>query len=54
MVATIVVQVPGNFHLSTHAAQEQPNDPDMNHIIHELIFGERVTQVSDPDTVSLL
>lgn len=36
-------KVPGNFHLSTHSAREQPTAPDMSHTIHWLIFGDNVT-----------
>jgi len=32
-------KVPGNFHLSTHSAQQQPANPDMRHIIHDVKFG---------------
>ncbi|CAJ0914084.1 unnamed protein product, partial [Mesorhabditis belari] len=39
-------KVPGNFHLSTHSAQEQPSDPDMRHLIHSLTFGDDVTSKS--------
>lgn len=38
-------QVPGNFHISTHASKIQPDKPDMKHVIHELIFGDRVPEV---------
>ncbi|ELT87978.1 hypothetical protein CAPTEDRAFT_224400 [Capitella teleta] len=37
-------KVPGNFHISTHASKEQPPQPNMKHIVHELIFGDRVPQ----------
>lgn len=32
-------QVPGNFHVSTHSAESQPENPDMTHIIHKVRFG---------------
>lgn len=32
-------QVPGNFHVSTHAADNQPDVIDMAHIIHKIRFG---------------
>lgn len=32
-------QVPGNFHVSTHSAETQPDNPDMTHIIHKVRFG---------------
>ncbi|KAL0608410.1 Endoplasmic reticulum-Golgi intermediate compartment protein 1 [Plecturocebus cupreus] len=33
-------QVPGNFHVSTHSATAQPQNPDMTHVIHKLSFGD--------------
>lgn len=38
----ICVQVPGNFHVSTHSATAQPQSPDMTHTIHKLAFGEKL------------
>jgi len=35
-------RVPGNFHISTHAAAKQPEQGDMRHIIHELTFGDSI------------
>ncbi|GMT36015.1 hypothetical protein PFISCL1PPCAC_27312, partial [Pristionchus fissidentatus] len=35
-------KVPGNFHLSTHSAQSQPDTPDMRHIIHSIKFGDQI------------
>jgi hypothetical protein len=35
-------KVPGNFHLSTHSAQLQPQSTDFAHIIHNLTFGEDI------------
>ncbi|XP_051505489.1 endoplasmic reticulum-Golgi intermediate compartment protein 1-like isoform X2 [Myxocyprinus asiaticus] len=35
-------KVPGNFHVSTHSATAQPQNPDMTHIIHKLAFGEKL------------
>ncbi|XP_003743580.1 endoplasmic reticulum-Golgi intermediate compartment protein 1 [Galendromus occidentalis] len=35
-------KVPGNFHVSTHAAKTQPDDIDMSHEIHSLTFGEQL------------
>uniref|UniRef100_A0A7N5JNW3 Endoplasmic reticulum-Golgi intermediate compartment protein n=1 Tax=Ailuropoda melanoleuca TaxID=9646 RepID=A0A7N5JNW3_AILME len=32
--------VPGNFHVSTHSATAQPQNPDMTHVIHKLSFGD--------------
>ncbi|XP_036169231.1 endoplasmic reticulum-Golgi intermediate compartment protein 1 isoform X4 [Myotis myotis] len=33
-------KVPGNFHVSTHSASAQPQNPDMTHVIHKLSFGD--------------
>ncbi|KAM3926365.1 LOW QUALITY PROTEIN: endoplasmic reticulum-Golgi intermediate compartment protein 1 [Leptodactylus fuscus] len=40
-------KVPGNFHVSTHSATAQPQNPDMSHFIHKLSFGDtlQVTNV---------
>lgn len=38
----VCVQVPGNFHVSTHGATAQPQNPDMTHTIHKLAFGEKL------------
>uniref|UniRef100_A0AAQ5ZWM2 Endoplasmic reticulum-Golgi intermediate compartment protein n=1 Tax=Amphiprion ocellaris TaxID=80972 RepID=A0AAQ5ZWM2_AMPOC len=35
-------KVPGNFHVSTHSATAQPQNPDMTHTIHKLAFGEKL------------
>ncbi|VDM74425.1 unnamed protein product [Strongylus vulgaris] len=35
-------KVPGNFHLSTHSALQQPENPDMRHIIHSIHFGDEI------------
>ncbi|XP_066572640.1 endoplasmic reticulum-Golgi intermediate compartment protein 1 [Amia ocellicauda] len=35
-------KVPGNFHVSTHSATAQPQNPDMTHVIHKLAFGEKL------------
>ncbi|GMT06300.1 hypothetical protein PENTCL1PPCAC_28474, partial [Pristionchus entomophagus] len=35
-------KVPGNFHLSTHSAQSQPDTPDMRHVIHSIKFGDKI------------
>ena len=37
-----VNRVPGNFHLSTHSAGHQPDNPDMSHMINTLHFGDIV------------
>uniref|UniRef100_A0A8C4R3P9 Endoplasmic reticulum-Golgi intermediate compartment protein n=1 Tax=Eptatretus burgeri TaxID=7764 RepID=A0A8C4R3P9_EPTBU len=33
-------KVPGNFHVSTHSAARQPDNPDMSHVLHKLTFGK--------------
>jgi len=44
-------RVPGNFHVSTHASQEQPPDGSMDHLVHSLQFGEHVEHLgSIPDS----
>ncbi|KAL3863877.1 hypothetical protein ACJMK2_005604 [Sinanodonta woodiana] len=40
----LVNKVPGNFHLSTHSAQDQPQSMDMTHIIHQIRFGMEMTK----------
>ncbi|XP_030428356.1 endoplasmic reticulum-Golgi intermediate compartment protein 1 isoform X4 [Gopherus evgoodei] len=37
-------KVPGNFHVSTHSATAQPQNPDMTHIIHKLSFGDKLQE----------
>ncbi|XP_065827939.1 endoplasmic reticulum-Golgi intermediate compartment protein 1-like [Oscarella lobularis] len=41
----LVNKVPGNFHMSTHSARIQPMSLDFGHEIHEIRFGENVTNV---------
>jgi len=41
-----VNKVPGNFHVSTHSSQVQPQNPDMNHEVHELFFGESMKGIN--------
>uniref|UniRef100_A0A0R3RY80 Endoplasmic reticulum-Golgi intermediate compartment protein 1 n=1 Tax=Elaeophora elaphi TaxID=1147741 RepID=A0A0R3RY80_9BILA len=36
-------QVPGNFHISTHAADTQPETYDMRHVIHSIVFGDDIS-----------
>merc|ERR1712110_418651 len=49
-----IAKVPGNFHVSTHASQIQPDDPDMAHEITDLYFGTQVVSAKGlPHTVSL-
>ncbi|XP_074643996.1 endoplasmic reticulum-Golgi intermediate compartment protein 1-like [Tubulanus polymorphus] len=37
-----VNKVPGNFHVSTHSSDAQPEEPDMAHRIHQLTFGSYI------------
>lgn len=39
-------KVPGNFHLSTHSASQQPSVIDMAHEIHEISFGDDVRSLN--------
>ena len=39
------VQVPGNFHVSTHASRAQPQYPDMSHEINAVTFGDSAVHV---------
>lgn len=39
-------KVPGNFHLSTHSAAQQPSIIDMAHEIHEISFGDDVRSLN--------
>uniref|UniRef100_A0A915Q235 Endoplasmic reticulum-Golgi intermediate compartment protein 1 n=1 Tax=Setaria digitata TaxID=48799 RepID=A0A915Q235_9BILA len=41
-----ISKVPGNFHISTHAADTQPETYDMRHIVHSVVFGDDITDVS--------
>lgn len=36
----LINKVPGNFHVSTHSAADQPDEIDFAHVIHEVRFGE--------------
>ncbi|VBB27258.1 unnamed protein product [Acanthocheilonema viteae] len=38
-----ISKVPGNFHISTHAADTQPETYDMRHTIHSVVFGDDIT-----------
>lgn len=44
----LINKVPGNFHVSTHSAAQQPDDIDFGHIIHELRFGSKIVDTSIP------
>ena len=41
------IQVPGNFHVSTHAAHQQPTQGDMRHVVHTLRFGQEPANDTD-------
>jgi hypothetical protein len=41
-----VNKVPGNFHLSTHSVDVQPDEYDFAHEIHEVTFGTKIRKIS--------
>ncbi|XP_023326552.1 endoplasmic reticulum-Golgi intermediate compartment protein 1 [Eurytemora carolleeae] len=41
-----VNKVPGNFHLSTHSVDVQPDQYDFAHEIHEISFGSKIRKIS--------
>jgi len=43
----LINKVPGNFHVSTHSAVHQPDNPDMTHIVHKLRFGMDLEEGKD-------
>lgn len=47
-------KVPGNFHVSTHSAKNQPDTADMAHVIHTLRFGEQIHHVNIPGSFETL
>ncbi|CAG0891053.1 unnamed protein product [Darwinula stevensoni] len=47
-------KVPGNFHVSTHAAEEQPEEINFAHIIHDLRFGALITNPNVPGSFNPL
>ncbi|XP_012505170.1 PREDICTED: endoplasmic reticulum-Golgi intermediate compartment protein 1 isoform X2 [Propithecus coquereli] len=47
-------KVPGNFHVSTHSATAQPQNPDMTHVIHKLSFGDTLQLQVGAPLLSLL
>lgn len=47
-------KVPGNFHISTHSSQVQPKNPNMNHEIFELSFGDPMYGANLPANFSPL
>lgn len=50
----LINKVPGNFHVSTHSATEQPDNPDFAHIIHELRFGAKIDNPDVPGAFNAL
>ncbi len=46
------MQVPGNFHVGTHSAEDQPDDYDFAHTIHEITFGSRIRKISQKNVGS--
>ncbi|MCL4125249.1 UNVERIFIED_CONTAM: hypothetical protein GTU68_009411 [Idotea baltica] len=47
-------KVPGNFHVSTHSASEQPKEIDFSHIIQEVRFGENMDNKKLPGSFNSL
>jgi len=41
-----VNKVPGNFHISTHSVDVQPDEYDFAHEIHEISFGNKIRKIS--------
>jgi len=39
-------KVPGNFHVSTHSVDNQPDNYDFSHEIHEISFGSKIKKIS--------
>jgi len=39
-------KVPGNFHVSTHSVDVQPDNYDFSHEIHEISFGSKIRKIS--------
>ena len=39
-------KIPGNFHLSTHSVDVQPDSYDFAHEIHEISFGSKIKMIS--------
>lgn len=44
----LVNRVPGNFHVSTHSADEQPEQIDFAHVIEEVRFGSKINNPDVP------
>jgi len=41
-----IKKLPGNFHLSTHSVDVQPDEYDFAHTIHEVSFGSKVKKIT--------
>jgi hypothetical protein len=41
-----IKKLPGNFHLSTHSVDVQPDEYDFAHDIHEISFGSKIKKIS--------
>ncbi|XP_042229979.1 endoplasmic reticulum-Golgi intermediate compartment protein 1-like [Homarus americanus] len=50
----LINKVPGNFHVSTHSADKQPEDIDFGHVIHEVRFGSKIDNPNVPGTFNPL
>jgi len=42
----LINKVPGNFHISTHSVDVQPEDYDFAHEVHEVSFGSKIKKIS--------
>jgi len=42
----LINKVPGNFHISTHSVDVQPDDYDFAHELHEISFGSKIRKIS--------
>ncbi|XP_069186083.1 endoplasmic reticulum-Golgi intermediate compartment protein 1-like [Procambarus clarkii] len=50
----LINKVPGNFHVSTHSADTQPENTDFAHVIHEVRFGSKIDDPNIPGTFNPL
>ncbi|XP_071545931.1 endoplasmic reticulum-Golgi intermediate compartment protein 1-like [Panulirus ornatus] len=50
----LINKVPGNFHVSTHSADQQPENIDFGHVIHEVRFGSKIDNPNVPGTFNPL
>lgn len=44
----LINKVPGNFHVSTHSADQQPENIDFAHVIEEVRFGSKIDNPKVP------